>query len=47
MRTIGARQKKRLNNGLMIFSLGTMIVGVFLLLAAFPFKRGKGPYRFY
>ena len=45
MRTIEARKKMRLNSGLMIFSFGAMIVGAFLLLAAFPSKRGKGPFR--
>jgi hypothetical protein len=47
MGKIDDRWKMRFHSGWKLFGLGTMIVGVFLLLAAFPFKRGKEPYRSY
>jgi hypothetical protein len=47
METIKARQKKRTHNVWVLFGLGTMIMGAFLLLTAFPSKRGKGPFRSY
>jgi hypothetical protein len=47
MGTIRAARKKMIHNGWVLFGLGTMIVGAFLLLTAFPSKRGNGPYRSY